>query len=36
LKGEHAWLEQGIVDESYYHDAPKTEDRGPKTENASV
>jgi hypothetical protein len=21
LKGEHAWLEQGIVDEAYYHDA---------------
>ena len=20
LKGEHAWLEQGIVDEAYYHD----------------
>jgi hypothetical protein len=21
LKGEHAWLEQGIVDEAYYHTA---------------
>ena len=36
LKGEHAWLEQGIVDEAYYHDAPKTEERGPKAENALV
>jgi alkylation response protein AidB-like acyl-CoA dehydrogenase len=34
LKGEHAWLEQGIVDEAYYHDADaKTEDRRPKTED---
>ena len=24
LKGEHAWLEQGIVDEAYYHDAVAT------------
>ena len=22
LKGEHAWMEQGIVDEAYYHDTP--------------
>jgi alkylation response protein AidB-like acyl-CoA dehydrogenase len=36
LKGEHAWLEQGIVDEAYYHDDLKTEARGPKTENALV
>jgi alkylation response protein AidB-like acyl-CoA dehydrogenase len=34
LKGEHAWLEQGIVDEAYYHEADaKTEDRRPKTED---
>jgi hypothetical protein len=24
LKGEHAWLERGIVDEAYYHDAAAT------------
>jgi hypothetical protein len=41
LKGEHAWLEQGIVDEAYYHDAvpaagSKTEDRRPKTEDGKL
>jgi alkylation response protein AidB-like acyl-CoA dehydrogenase len=35
LKGEHAWLENGIVDESYYHDAaPKSRDAlPPKLQN---
>ena len=41
LKGEHGWLEQGIVDEAYYHDAAvapgaKTEDGRPKTEDRKL
>jgi hypothetical protein len=36
LKGEHAWLEQGIVDEAYYHAAGETEDRRPKTEDRKL
>src|ERR1019366_8349065 len=35
LKGEHAWLEQGIVDEAYYHDEaePRTDDGRSKMED---
>jgi alkylation response protein AidB-like acyl-CoA dehydrogenase len=41
LKGEHAWLEQGIVDESYYHDAGSTpssgtDDQPPTTKNRQL
>ena len=41
LKGEHAWLEQGIADEAYYHDVAAipgslTEDRRPKTEDSKL
>jgi len=48
LRGEHAWLEQGIVDEAYFHDVgaavgtstedgrPKTEDGGQKAEGGRL
>ncbi len=41
LKGEHAWLEQGIVDEAYYHDdasAPSsgTDNQPPTTKNRQL
>jgi hypothetical protein len=32
LKGEHAWLEQGIVDEAYYHDAASAPSSGTDTQ----
>jgi alkylation response protein AidB-like acyl-CoA dehydrogenase len=38
LKGEHAWLEQGIVDEAYYHDdaEPRTDDGRSKMEDRKL
>ena len=37
LKGEHEWLEEGIVDEAYYHESlPQAAERLERRETAGV